>query len=181
MGRFWARCTLGSDLSPRSITTVTDLGIVGGCHLTCGLVDHALIRSHPNKAVDVVAYRTFSIAIGFRAINACLLPGLAWCSNRSGSFSDLVDLSLLGSRRLQRSLICRGAAAHTPLPSPRAGAITPPTCAPLLPPLSSSHSSRLVRIAAVHTAVNPCRVRTALRYTARSLPAAGAPSCPPPC
>jgi hypothetical protein len=26
MGRFWARCMLGSDLKPRSITTVTDLG-----------------------------------------------------------------------------------------------------------------------------------------------------------
>src|SRR5260370_34333569 len=63
-------------------------------------VDHALIRSYPNKAVDVVAYRTFSIAIGFlqrmSAPWSCLLQQSLrlvlsdWC----------VDLSLLGSRLL---------------------------------------------------------------------------------
>ena len=36
------------------------------------------------------------------------------------------------------SLTRRGAADHTPLPSSRAGAITPPTCVALLTPLSSS-------------------------------------------
>jgi hypothetical protein len=30
----WARCILGSDLKPRSITTVMDLGLFGRCHLT---------------------------------------------------------------------------------------------------------------------------------------------------
>jgi hypothetical protein len=29
MGRFWARCNLGFDRKPRSITTVTDLGLLG--------------------------------------------------------------------------------------------------------------------------------------------------------
>src|SRR5271155_1287187 len=51
------------------------------------------------------------------------------------------------------SLTRCGAAAHTPLHSPRAGAVRPPACAPPLPPLASSHSSRLVRIAAAHTVV----------------------------
>jgi hypothetical protein len=54
-----ARCKLGSDLKPRSITTVTDLG----CWVlpSCGrsLKDQADFRSHPNKAVDFAAYQNF--------------------------------------------------------------------------------------------------------------------------
>ena len=33
-GPLWARCILGSDLKPRSITTMMDLGLLGRCHLT---------------------------------------------------------------------------------------------------------------------------------------------------
>ena len=58
-GPHWARCMLGSDLKPWSITTVTDLG----CWVlpSCGrsLKDQATKRSHPNKAVDVFAYQNF--------------------------------------------------------------------------------------------------------------------------
>jgi hypothetical protein len=32
-------------------------------------------RSHPNKAVDVVAHQTFPINLGFSAINSSLFPG----------------------------------------------------------------------------------------------------------
>jgi hypothetical protein len=39
-------------------------GIVGGCHLTGGLLDQHFTRSHPNKAVDVVACQTFQITLG---------------------------------------------------------------------------------------------------------------------
>jgi hypothetical protein len=31
-------------------------------------MDRALTRSHPNKAVDIVAHQTFYIAVGFRVI-----------------------------------------------------------------------------------------------------------------
>ena len=33
-GPLRARCILGSDLKPRSITTMMDLGLLGRCHLT---------------------------------------------------------------------------------------------------------------------------------------------------
>ena len=33
-GPLWARCILGSDLKPRSITTMMNLGLLGRCHLT---------------------------------------------------------------------------------------------------------------------------------------------------
>src|SRR4029077_5128885 len=69
-----------------------------------------------------------------------------------------------------------GAAVHTPLRSPTAGAVTPPASVPPRPPLASSHSFLRARRAAAHTVVSPCRVRTAPRYTARSPPTAGAPS-----
>ena len=68
-----------------------------------------------------------------------------------------------------------GAAAHTPLHSPIAGAVRRPASGPPLPPLSSSHSSRHARRAATHTVVSPCPVRTAPKYSARFLPAVGAP------
>src|SRR5216683_3834154 len=69
------------------------------------------------------------------------------------------------------------AAAHIPLHSPRGSAVRRPASGPPLPPLSSSHSSHPVRRAAAHIVVSPCPVRTAPGYTARSPPAAYAPSC----
>src|SRR5215472_19108032 len=57
-GPHWARCMLGSDLKPRSITTVTDLGcwVLPSCRRS--LKDQAAERSHPNKAVDVFTTKT---------------------------------------------------------------------------------------------------------------------------
>jgi hypothetical protein len=57
-GPQWARCMLGSDLKPRSITTVTDLGCWVLPSTRRSLEDQPVIRSHPNKAVDVFAYQT---------------------------------------------------------------------------------------------------------------------------
>src|SRR6266849_6501201 len=70
------------------------------------------------------------------------------------------------------------AAAHIPLHSPRGSAVRRPASGPPLPRLASSHSSRRARRGAAHTVVSPCPVRKAPRYSARSPPAAGAPSCP---
>ena len=59
MGRTGARCMLGSDLKPRSITTVTDLGLLGAAiFTTISAKDQWRLRSHPNKAVDVFANKT---------------------------------------------------------------------------------------------------------------------------
>src|ERR1035441_10046943 len=70
----------------------------------------------------------------------------------------------------------RCAAARTPLHSPTVGGATPPASGPPLPPLSSSHSSHHARRASTHIVVGPCPARTAPRCTARSPPAACAPS-----
>lgn len=55
MSRFWLGANLGFDLNPGpSLTTVMDLGLLGCCHLSRGLMDQHSKRSHSNKAVDVV-------------------------------------------------------------------------------------------------------------------------------
>src|SRR5260370_32475034 len=120
MGRFWARCKLGSDLKPRSLIHVMNLGLLGAAIYRAILIDqHSLesralthlesiglgnaafismggpqahgnsLRSHPNKAVDVVVCQTFQIALGFPAINLCLLPAATFCRNRSDSSSRM--------------------------------------------------------------------------------------------
>jgi hypothetical protein len=58
-GPRWARCKLGSDLKPRSITTVTDLGCWVLPSTARSLKDRVFGRSHPNKAVEVVPVKTF--------------------------------------------------------------------------------------------------------------------------
>ena len=104
MGRFWARCKLGSDLKPRSITTVTDLGLLGAAIYRAIFMDQQSKRSHPNKAVDVVACQTFQITLGFRRhqlMSAPLvLPPIAIAPTRPLGF-DVFPASPwpLGSRR----------------------------------------------------------------------------------
>src|SRR5580704_5160007 len=75
------------------------------------------------------------------------------------------------------SRTCPGATAHILLHLPRGSAVRRPASGPPQLPLSSSHSSHRVRIAAAHSVVSPCPVRTAPRYSARSLPAACEASC----
>ena len=58
-GPHWARCKLGSDLKPRSITTVMDLGCWVLPSTVRSLKDRVSERSHPNKAVVVFAYQSF--------------------------------------------------------------------------------------------------------------------------
>src|SRR5262249_30985970 len=53
-----ARCQLGSDLKPRSITKVTDLGCWVLPSMRRSLKDQRVQRSHPNKAVDVMSWLT---------------------------------------------------------------------------------------------------------------------------
>ena len=138
-------------------------------------------RSHPNKAVDVIVCQTFWIAFGSRAINSCLLSAPAFPNKSLGivlSLSASSPFSWPATQPPPSAPTGQGAAAHTPLHSPTTGAVRLPTSVPPLSPLASSHSSHRARIAATHTVVSPCPVRTAPRYTTRSPPAAGAPSCP---
>src|SRR5713101_4261849 len=98
MGRFWARCKLGSDLKPRSLIHVMNLGLLGAAIYRAILIDQHSLRSHPNKAVDVVARQTFQITLGFGAINLCLLPWSCLLRNRSDSSSRIRwRVSRLGS------------------------------------------------------------------------------------
>ena len=48
-------------------------GIVGSCHLSRDLMDQRSLRSHPNKAVDVVVAKLQGKVLDPGAINSCLL------------------------------------------------------------------------------------------------------------
>ena len=89
-GPHWAWCKLGSDLKPRSITTVTDLGcwVLPSCRRS--LKDQAAERSHPNKAVDVFTNKTSSGLLAFaRSTHVGYTP--------SSGFPNAVALNLNSS------------------------------------------------------------------------------------
>src|SRR5262252_10413002 len=111
-----------------------------------------------------------------------LLLGLI-CSIKTCSLVIAVPLSR-PSRQPSSSrsaMTCCGATAHTPLPSPRVGAVTQPACGPPPLRLASWHSFHPVGTAAVRICASPCPVQTAPRYTARCPLATSAPSNPPLC
>src|SRR5229473_7967718 len=96
MGRFWARCKLGSDLKPRSIIHVMNLGLVGAAIYRAILIDQHSLRSHPNKAVDVVVCQTFWKALWFprhQLLSVCSLI-LSSETNRLESSSPFRPLPL---------------------------------------------------------------------------------------
>jgi hypothetical protein len=99
------------------------------------------------------------VQVGVR--NSCLLPAFRSRLQWGCSLSACSPFSWPATLPLLSAPTGHGAAVHTPLPSPTAGAVTPPASVPPLPPLSSSHSFLRARRAAVHTVVSPCRVRTA--------------------
>src|ERR1700734_3845116 len=107
-------------------------------------------------------------------LRSCPPQQIAWrLSPRLRLFFSFPCLARLPPRSVPTSPCT---AARTPLPPPTAGVVRRPASGPLLPPLSSSHSSHHPRRAATHIVVSPCPVRTAPRYSARSPPAACAPS-----
>ena len=108
---FWARCKLGFDHKPRFITMVTNLGLLGAAIYFAVFIDREQQRSHPDKAVEVVAYQTFQIALGFCAINSSLLPcscllqqslRLVLCRIRGACFLLWLTSSLGSYRRRYR-------------------------------------------------------------------------------
>jgi hypothetical protein len=51
-GPLWARCNLGSDFKPGSITDGDEPGLLGCCNLYRAISkDRPVTRNHPNKAV----------------------------------------------------------------------------------------------------------------------------------
>ena len=70
MGRFRARCKLGFDLSTQVHHGRDEPGIVGAAIYREILIDQRSLRSHPNKAVDVVVCQTSWIDSGSRFINS---------------------------------------------------------------------------------------------------------------
>src|SRR5260370_37311678 len=124
-------------------------------------------RSHPNKAVDVVAHQTFPINLGFSAINSSLFP----CSRLLQQFfpprplSDSRACFLLWLTLVVRQpppalslRTCPGVAARMALHSPRGRAARRPASAPPPPPLSSSHSFPHAPRAPAHTLGSPSLV-----------------------
>src|SRR5258708_26148195 len=116
MGRFRARCKLGFDLNTQVHHGRDEPGIVGAAIYREILIDQRSLRSHPNKAVDVVVCPTSWIDSGSRFINSA--PALR---NQS---RDGIVLSLSASfpwpaRLPPRSVpTSRYAAARTLLHSP---------------------------------------------------------------
>ena len=58
-------------------------------------MDQHMMRSHPNKAVDVVVCQTFWIAFGCHTINSCLLSNPAFRNKSLGMVLSRSLLSLL--------------------------------------------------------------------------------------
>jgi hypothetical protein len=72
VGRLWARCMLGSDLSPRFHHCCNGTWGRWGCHLSRDLKDQRSKRSHPNKAADVVFTKVPKKVLVLHAINSWL-------------------------------------------------------------------------------------------------------------
>jgi hypothetical protein len=70
MGRLRARCKLGFDLNTQVHHCRDEPGIVGAAIYRAILIDQHSLRSHPNKAVDVVVCQTSWIDSGSRFINS---------------------------------------------------------------------------------------------------------------
>lgn len=64
VGRLWARCMLGSDLTPRFHPCCDGTWGCWGCYLSRDLLDQHSERSHPNMAADVVLARTPRKSLG---------------------------------------------------------------------------------------------------------------------
>ena len=101
-GPLWARCNLGSDFKPGSITVVMNPGCWGAAIYRAISKDRPVFRSHPNKAVDVVTNQpprnksSFSSDQNrylFRSHRARLCSdGLRWLRDRTVA-EGLIDLA----------------------------------------------------------------------------------------
>src|SRR5229473_7971394 len=96
MGRLRARCKLGFDLTTQVHHCRDEPGIVGAAIYRAILIDQHSLRSHPNKAVDVVVCQTFWKALWFprhQLLSVCSLI-LSSETNRLESSSPFRPLPL---------------------------------------------------------------------------------------
>src|SRR3974377_1991333 len=170
MGHFGAAVHVGVRFKAQVHHRSDGPGLLGSCYLKSGLLDPSVMRSLPNKAVDVIADKLS----GDRLILA---------SSTHGSLDRLpLVMSVLSTQPVVRSPSRkRSPAAHRPRHSPKVDAAKPPASALPLPRLSSSRSFPHARTAAARSFVGRCRVQTVPRYSAHFPPTACAPSCPPFC
>src|SRR5260370_4622476 len=141
MGRLRARCKLGFDLNTQVHHCRDEPGIVGAAIYRAILIDQHSLRSHPNKAVDVVVCQTSCIDSGSRFINfgpALHNQSRGDCPHAFGLFPLPPWPARLSPRSVPTS---RCAAARTPLHSPTTRVVTPPASRPPPPLLPSSPSS----------------------------------------
>jgi hypothetical protein len=73
MGRFWAWCNLGSDLSPSSTTTVADLGLLGAAIYGAILIDQAFTAQSPEQGGGCRCLPNLLGSVWFPRRNSCLL------------------------------------------------------------------------------------------------------------
>jgi hypothetical protein len=72
-GPLLARCNLGSDLSPRSTTTVADLGLLGAAIYGAILIDQAFTTQSPEQGGGCHCLPNLLDNLWFPRINSCLL------------------------------------------------------------------------------------------------------------
>ena len=117
-GPRWARCMLGSDLKPRSITTVTDLGCWGLLSLRRSLLrisgDNAVTRTR-----RWMSLLTKLLDLETRAINSCwrCVPSYGSLNAATGNGSALVacSLPLAGYAASAVGAPCRSGSYTSPL------------------------------------------------------------------
>jgi hypothetical protein len=113
-GPHWARCMLGSDLKPRSITSVTDLG----CWVLPSLRRSLLRISGVNAVTRTrrwMSLLTKLLEAGLRAFNSCWLyvPSSGFLNAVAGNGSGLVAASCPWPATLLPLSARHGVAAHT--------------------------------------------------------------------
>ena len=165
MGRFWARCNLGSDHKSQVHHSRDRPGIVGAAIYRAILNRSAIETQSPEQGGGYRCLPNLQDRLWFprhQVLSAPLLPRETNSLNSSLAFDVFASPGLATQPpRALSSLTCRGVAVHTPLHSPRAGAVELPASGPPLPPLASSHSSHRVRITPARIVVNLCPVRMA--------------------
>ncbi len=72
MGRLWARCNLGSDLNPKSITAVTDLGLLGAAIYRAVSWTQRLYAVTRTRRWMSLSAKPSWIAFDSGAINSCV-------------------------------------------------------------------------------------------------------------
>src|ERR1700676_3525530 len=91
------RCKLEFDHKPRSITIVTNLGLLGCCYLTSGLLEPSAYAQSPEQGGGCRRLPNFLDRCWFSRHQGMSAPGTAFCKNHSSRIACC--LVLLASSR----------------------------------------------------------------------------------